>query len=107
MNLKTLLDDAIAKTPVILDKLPEQQGMVLLRSVFKRIQADINRIEDGMVKIDGFGVFHIRMVDLVKDGVKKSEKRIYFMPIHPRIETSANIDSGDSARGDVNSRGRK
>jgi len=72
--------------PDFLGKIPEKRAAVIIRESFKQIAAQVEAMEEGQIKVTGFGVFNVKQVERVKEGQKEIIKRIFFRPVQIKAE---------------------
>jgi len=79
------------ENPELLAELPDKKAASLIRAFFYQLGMQINAMEEGILKVPGFGNFRIILVEKEKDGQKITTKRIVFRPIKAKENDDKNI----------------
>ena len=64
--------------PEFLGKMPEKKAAKIIREALSQLAKQVDSVEEGVVKVPGFGNFRIRNVELEKDGQKVKTRRVMF-----------------------------
>ena len=75
--------------PAALKGVDDKTAVRLLRLVFADIAKQVSASEDGVVAVAGLGRFRVRTVEVEKEGVKTSVKRILFTQWPAKKEAAA------------------
>jgi len=65
--------------PTLLGKLPKIRAAQIVRAALSEIGKQIDAMDEGVLKVPGFGIFRVRHVEREKDGQKVTVKRVIFV----------------------------
>ena len=89
MQVSELVDFIKNERPKLLGKMPEKRTEALIRVALNRLGKHIAAVEEGVVKVPGFGNFRVHRVEQEKDGVNVTVKRIVFHAAKPKADLGA------------------
>lgn len=72
--------------PKVLGKMPDKRAAMLVQAVLAEFTKQLDAVDDGVVKVSGFGNFRIKQVEQEKDGNKVSVKKISFRTVKPKAK---------------------
>ncbi len=64
--------------PDFLGSMPEQKAARIIREALKQLAQHVDAVEEGVVKVPGFGNFRINNVEREKEGQKVKVRRVVF-----------------------------
>jgi nucleoid DNA-binding protein len=77
--------------PTLLGKIPEKKVAAIIRATLQQLAAQVDALDEGVIKVQGFGKLRIKQVEREKDGVKEKIKRVVFIPAQ-KIQSDAVAD---------------
>jgi nucleoid DNA-binding protein len=83
MKLIEIVEMIQKEKPDFLGKIPEKHAAAIIRESLRQIAAQVEAMDEGQIKVPGFGEFNVRQVEREKEGQKETIKRIVFRPAHP------------------------
>jgi len=78
MNMQEIIAKAKEAAPDRFASIQEGKAVALVREVFKQIVEEIESVEEGVVKVGGFGQFRIMKAEREKDGRRVAVRRVSF-----------------------------
>jgi hypothetical protein len=71
--------DLVGKArPALLDTVPRKRAVTLIQAAFDQLGKYIDVMPEGVVRVQGFGNFRVRLVEQEKDGARVTVKRTIF-----------------------------
>ena len=71
------------ESPKLLAQVPDKRAAALVRAALNQLGKRIKAVEDGVVKVPGFGNFRMRQIEREKDGKKVTVTRTIFRAAKP------------------------
>jgi nucleoid DNA-binding protein len=66
--------------PELLVSLPDKKVASIIRETLNQLASQVDAVDEGVIKVAGFGRFNVKQVEQEKDGVMEKGKRIRFIP---------------------------
>ncbi|MFT4941346.1 MAG: nucleoid DNA-binding protein [Paraglaciecola sp.] len=66
--------------PKLLGKIPEKKVAAIIRASLQQLAAQVDALDEGVIKVPGFGKLRIKQVEREMNGVKEKIKRVIFIP---------------------------
>lgn len=67
------------ENPKLLGNLADQKAARIVLAALAQLGSEIDAMDEGVVKVAGFGNFRVRQVEREKDGKKVTLKRTFFV----------------------------
>lgn len=81
MKAIEIVESIKQSNPDLLGKLPDQRAVTLVQAVLAELGKQLDAVDNGVVKVQGFGNFRIKHVEREKDGQTVNLKRIAFRKV--------------------------
>ena len=92
MNAIEIVSIIRKEKPELLGSLPDKKAASIIRETLNQLAFQVDSVDEGIIRVAGFGRFNVKQVDQEKDGVMEKVKRIRFVrhkqsqPGEPDIE---------------------
>jgi nucleoid DNA-binding protein len=84
MNPSELVELIKKEKPELLEKLPEKRVAALVREALVQISKQLDAVEEGVVKVAGFGTFNVRQVVRKREGKDVTVKQVVYRAPKPK-----------------------
>ena len=78
MNPNEIVELIKNENPEFLGKMPEKRAAKIIREALIQLAKHVGSVEEGMVKVPGFGNFNIKNIEREKDGQKVKVRKVIF-----------------------------
>jgi len=78
MKANEIVESIKQSNPQLFGKMPDQKAITLVQAVLAELGKQIDAVDNGVVKVQGFGNFRIKQVEREKDGEKVTLKKVAF-----------------------------
>lgn len=78
MNPNEIVELIKNENPEFLGKMPEKRAAKIIREALIQLAKHVDSVEEGMVKVPGFGNFNIKNIEREKDGQKVKVRKVIF-----------------------------
>jgi nucleoid DNA-binding protein len=95
MNTKELVEAAKIAAPDELKGLQNKSAGVLIAEVFKQISNELEKTNEGVVRVHGLGQFRVKQVSREKEGQKVEKKMISFRAGTSKSKKKGDVPSND------------
>lgn len=68
------------ESPQALGTIPDKRAALIVREALTLLAKNVDALEEGVVKVPGFGTFNVRQVTQKKDGGEAKVKKVIFNP---------------------------
>lgn len=79
------------ENPELFGKIPERRAALIIKEVLAQIGKQVGAMDEGVLKIPGFGNFQVKQVERKKDGEseKVMVKRVIFNAAKPKVAAAS------------------
>jgi len=85
MNVTEIVELIKQETPQMLGQMPDKRAAMVIRLGLLQLGKYLNNMEEGVVRVPGLGKFHVKQLEVEKDGKKIKTKRTFFTAEEPKI----------------------
>lgn len=79
------------ENPELLGKMPEKRAALIIKEVLAQIGKQVSAMDEGVLKVPGFGNFRVKQVERKKDGESETVmvKRVIFNAAKPKVAAAS------------------